>query len=127
MSLSTWKTTYGFTDRELSAVKPCTLFFIQTLPRILCAGAISRVSFLDLFGPIAGVINPILYNLYKDSCPLIGWFAFIMLTINRTDDKTSYCTPFGSARVQKLFTIALIVYFYIRVFIISNTIFGRLL
>ena len=44
-----------------------------------------------------------------------------------SDDKTSYCTPFGSARVQKLFTIALIVYFYIRVFIISNTIFGRLL
>ena len=32
----------------------CMLFFIQTLPRILCAGAVSRVSFLDLFGPIAG-------------------------------------------------------------------------
>ena len=25
----------------------------------------------------------ILYNLYKDSCPLIGWFAFIILTIYR--------------------------------------------
>ena len=24
-----------------------------------------------------------LYNLYKDSCPLIGWFAFIILTIYR--------------------------------------------
>ena len=35
------------------------LFFIQTLPRILCAGARSRVSFLDLFGPIARAINPI--------------------------------------------------------------------
>ena len=41
--------------------------------------------------------------------------------------KTSYCTPIESARVQKLFTIALIVYIYIRVFSISNTIFGRLL
>ena len=37
------------------------LFFIQTLPRILCACAISHVSFLDLFGPIAGTINPIIY------------------------------------------------------------------
>ena len=44
-----WKTTYmGM------------LFFIQTLPRILCAVAISLVSFLDLFGPIAGAINPIM-------------------------------------------------------------------
>ena len=34
--------------------------FIQTLQRILCAGAISRVSFKDLFGPIAGAINPIM-------------------------------------------------------------------
>ena len=36
------------------------LFFIQTL-RILCvtASAISRASFLDLFGPIAGATNPI--------------------------------------------------------------------
>ena len=37
---------HGFTDRQLSSVKPCMLFFIRTLPRILCAGAISRVSFL---------------------------------------------------------------------------------
>ena len=43
-----------------SSVKLCMLFFIQTLPRILCVGAISRVSFLDLFGPIAGAINPIM-------------------------------------------------------------------
>ena len=39
---------------------PCTLFFIQTLPRILCASAISRVNFFDLFGPIAGAINRIM-------------------------------------------------------------------
>ena len=25
----------------------------------------------------------LLYNLYKDSCPLIGWIAFIILTIYR--------------------------------------------
>ena len=48
------------TDNKLLSVKPCMLFFIQTLPRILCAGAVSRVSFLDLFGPIAGVINPLM-------------------------------------------------------------------
>ena len=41
------------------------LFFIQTLSRILCAGAISPVSFLDLFGPIAGVTNPIMYTLSR--------------------------------------------------------------
>ena len=39
---------HGFTDKMLSG-KPCRLFFIKTLERILCAGAISRVSFLDLF------------------------------------------------------------------------------
>ena len=105
---------HGFTDNKLLCVKPCMLFFIQTLPRIICAGvriwpspitesplsidiigikrdldkkhwcishyltrssmdartpnlgdsvfpyigAISHVSFLDLFGPIAGVNNP---------------------------------------------------------------------
>ena len=36
-----------------ASVKPCMLFLIRTLPRVLCAGDISRVSFLDLFGPIA--------------------------------------------------------------------------
>ena len=36
------------------------VFFIQTLPRILCAVDISCVGFLDLFGPIAGVTNPIM-------------------------------------------------------------------
>ena len=36
------------------------LFFIQTLPRVLCVGDISRVTFLDLFGPIAGATNPIM-------------------------------------------------------------------
>ena len=53
---------HGFTDNEVLAVKPCTLFCIQTLPHrpILCAGAICRASFLDLFGPIAGVTNPIM-------------------------------------------------------------------
>ena len=48
------------TDTQLSFVKPCMLFFIQTSPRILCATAISRVSFLDLFGQIAGAIKPIM-------------------------------------------------------------------
>ena len=53
------KQQYGFTDKLLS-VKPCMMFFIQSLPRrpiisLLCAGAVSRVSFLDLFGAIAGV------------------------------------------------------------------------
>ena len=51
---------HGYTADNSLSVKPCMLFFIQTLPRILCAGTISRVSFLDLFGPIAGAINPIM-------------------------------------------------------------------
>ena len=44
----------------LTVCEAIMLFFIQTLPRLLCAGAISHVSFLGLFGPIAGVINPIM-------------------------------------------------------------------
>ena len=36
-------------------------------------------------------------------------------------DKISYCTPFGSVGVQKIFTFAVIVHIYIRVFNISNT------
>ena len=59
-SLNEKNNTHGFTDRQLLAVKPCMVFFIQTLPRILCAGAISHVSFFDLFGPIAEAINPIM-------------------------------------------------------------------
>ena len=50
-------------DNNLS-VKPCMLFFIQTLPHILCAGAVSRVSFLDLFGLIAGG---------NETPPTTGW------------------------------------------------------
>ena len=46
---------HGFTVCEAMYV-----IFIQTLPRKLCDGAISRVSFFDLFGPIAGAINPIM-------------------------------------------------------------------
>ena len=38
----------------LSVCEAMVDLFIQTLPCILCAGAISRVSFFDLFGPIAG-------------------------------------------------------------------------
>ena len=45
--------------RELLTL-PRMLFFIQTLLRILCTGAISRVSFLNLFGPIAEVTDPIM-------------------------------------------------------------------
>ena len=56
---------HGFTDNKLLCVKPWMLFFIQTFPLILCAGAMSRVSFLDLFGPIAGAINPIMYSLLR--------------------------------------------------------------
>ena len=39
--------------------QPCMLFFIETMPRILCSGVVSRVSFLDLFGSITGVNNSI--------------------------------------------------------------------
>ena len=42
------------------SVKSCMLFFIQTLPLILCVSDICRVSFLDLFGLIAGATNPIM-------------------------------------------------------------------
>ena len=51
---------HGFTDDNYLSVKPCMPFSIQTLPRKLCAGAISHVSFLDLFEPVAGTINPIM-------------------------------------------------------------------
>ena len=34
------------------------LFFIQTLPLKLCTGALSRVSFFHLFGPIVGGNKP---------------------------------------------------------------------
>ena len=46
----------------------CMLFFIQTLPLVLCAGAISPVSFSDLFGPITGVTNPIMQSLLRRIC-----------------------------------------------------------
>ena len=49
---------HGFTDNYLLSVKPYMLFFIQTLLCIVCAGAISRVCFLGMFGPIAGATNP---------------------------------------------------------------------
>ena len=42
-------------------------------------------------------------------------------------DRTSYCTAFRSANVQKWFTIALRIHIFIRVFSISNTNFRRLL
>ena len=51
---------HGFTVDNCLSVKPCMLFFIQTLLHILCAGTISHVSFFDLFGLIAGAINPII-------------------------------------------------------------------
>ena len=59
------ETQLGVTADNYLSVKKCrgagsVLFFIQTLPRILCTGAISRVSFFDLFGPIARAINPII-------------------------------------------------------------------
>ena len=56
---------HGFTDDNCLSVKPCMLFFIQTLPCILCVSAISRASFLDLFGPIAGVTNLIMQSLLQ--------------------------------------------------------------
>ena len=56
---------HGFTNDNCLSVKSCVLFFIQTLPRILCSGAISYVSFLDLFGPIAGAIYPIIKSLLR--------------------------------------------------------------
>ena len=59
-SLNEKQHTLLITDDNCLSVKPCMLLFIQILPRILYAGAISRVSFLDLFGLIAGVIDPIM-------------------------------------------------------------------
>ena len=48
----------------------CMLFLlIQTLPHICCAGTVSHVSFLDLFGPIAGATNPITWHLYGKLAP----------------------------------------------------------
>ena len=56
---------HGFTDYKLLSVKQCMLCFIQTLPRLLCAGPLISVNFLDLFGPIAGVTNPIMQSLLR--------------------------------------------------------------
>ena len=64
-----------------------------------------------------------LYNLYKDSCHLIGWITFIILTI-RWQNILLHSIWVGKS--EKLFTIALIVHIYIRVFSISNKILGRL-
>ena len=54
-------------DDNCLSVKPCMLFFIQTLPcrPILCVSAISRASFLDLFGPTAGVNNLTMQSLLR--------------------------------------------------------------
>ena len=47
------KTTHMAAQKNsLLSVKPCVLFFNQTLLRLLCAGAIRSVIFLDLFGPV---------------------------------------------------------------------------
>ena len=62
----------------LCRVKPCMLFFIQTLPRILCTDAISHVSFFDLFGPIAVVTNPIMQSLLRriyTKTLMTSWFC----------------------------------------------------
>ena len=70
-----WSTFWHFCKRtllqtchSLLSVKPCMLFFIQTLLHILCTGAIiSPVCFLDLFGPIAEATNPITWYFYGES------------------------------------------------------------
>ena len=73
------KAMHGFNNLS---VKPCVLFFIQTLPRILCAWAISRLSFLDLFGPIAGAIITIMLSCLLRiafRCPMPNSTAFYFL------------------------------------------------
>ena len=60
---------HGFTENKLLSVKPCMLFFIQTLSLVLCAGAVRGMSFLDLFGPIAGVTNLIMQSLPQQIGP----------------------------------------------------------
>ena len=45
---------HGFTDNKLIVCEAMCTDLIQTLPRRLCVGTLGRVSFLDLFGPIAG-------------------------------------------------------------------------
>ena len=60
LSILPMKTCMVSQTKIMLSVKSCMLVFIQTLPRISFAGALSRVSFLDLFGPIAGVTNPIM-------------------------------------------------------------------
>ena len=41
---------HGFTDIQLSALKPCTLFFIQTLQRILCDREFPGFVWTDCWG-----------------------------------------------------------------------------
>ena len=53
-------------NRSIVTVKPCKLLSFQTLPRILCASAVSHLSLLDLFGPIAGATNPFTWHVYGE-------------------------------------------------------------
>ena len=64
----------GFTDINLLSVQPCMLFFIQTWQGILCAGAVSPVSFLHLFGLIdsLGKWNVIMYANVTVSLTLVS-------------------------------------------------------
>ena len=66
----------GFTDSNLF-VKPCILFFIQTLPRILCAGVITRVSFLDLKGRLIPSFNSFDHHMINDQTNDLRWNSFI--------------------------------------------------
>ena len=72
-------------------------------------------------------IYPILYNLYKDFCPLIGCIAFIILTIYRIRWQNILLHSVWLGKSTKIIYYYTHHYIYTRVFSISNTIFGRLL
>ena len=56
-----------------------------------------------------------LCNFYKDSCLLIGWFAFIISTIYSIRWQNILLHSVWVSKSEKLFTIALSVHIYIRV------------
>ena len=76
---------HGFTDNKLLSVKPCRpmLLFIQTLLRILCAGAISRVSFYSIcLDRLLGLCNH-----FSGECPHVLTLRVYTIELHRHDSE----------------------------------------
>ena len=83
----------------------------------ICAIALINIHYL---------YNIFSYNFYKDSCPLIGWIAFIISTIYQVT-KHPIANRLGRQTCKTYLQLHSAFTFSRRVFSISNTIFWRLL